>query len=528
MSEELTRRELLKGALVGGGALAGLGGISFTTAHAASTPNRGGVWRYARNRTAPSMDVQRASDVFTYSLAMYDCLLETEINPKTYEVKLVPGLATAWQFEKGNTRIVFILRKGVVFHDGSKFNADAVKWNLDRLRSDPKCFLRSDLSEIDSVEVLNDNTVAVNLKYPSAPLPYVLSSGRIWGAMVSKAFQEKHGDDELGRKGCGTGAFRLKDWIVDDKVVLERFPDYWKQGADGKSLPYLDGMEEVFRPKIDQAMIDLRAGSLETVHFPMPRDVVKLRERPELVYVELPPFEFHDFGCWFNPRRGPFTSLDLRRACCYAIDRERFVKLMGFGISRPHMYPFVAPGQSGWSPKDWPDYTYNAQKSKDLVKAAYPRGVAINLLTTAREPDTTQAELIKAMWEAVGIKTEIKTLERLEWNNYMYNSKDEFEAAFSAGASELGGFVRPRFYTNGSINHGHISIPRLDQLLDEHARTFSEAKRHEIMKEAFKIIFEQALVTCASALTNAVGTHKKVQGIRTPWRMLVASEIWLA
>lgn len=525
MLPRITRREFVKGALLGAGALAGVGGTSPLLLQAADPVRRGGVWRYARNRTVPGMDAHRVSEYFTCITALYDSLLDILIDPKTYDAKMVPGLATAWHWDKSKKQLTFVLRQGVVFHDGSKFNAAAAKWNLDRVRSHPKSFLAPDLKEIESVEVLNDNTLAVNLKYPSPGLLYNLSSARGWAGMVSKAYQEKHGDDELARKSCGTGGFRLKSWFVDEKVDLERFPDYWRQGADGKPLPYLDGMEEHYRPKIDQAVLDLRSGGLDTVHFPPPREVSRIKENPDLLYLELPPFEYQDVCCGFNDRKGPFTSLELRRACCYAIDRTRFVKIVGFGVSRPHQYPYIREGLPGWSPKDWTDYTYNPQKAKDLVKAAYPKGVTIHVLVIAREPDTTYGELLKAMWEAVGIRTELKTMERLEWINNM--KKDNFEIGFWQASTFPGSFNRVALMTKFPSNWANVSNPQVDTLLDEHSKTLDENKRHELMKEALKIIYDQALLTAATALTHAVGTHKRVKGIRCHWRTLAATEVWL-
>ena len=369
MSKSLSRREFVKGTIAGTSALA-LAGNPLVSTWAAESVKRGGIWRHARNQNVPSLDAHRISINFTCIGGMYDCLVDVIIDPKTSELKLVPGLATEWRTEKDGKRLLLTLRKGVVFHDGSKFDAAAAKWNLDRLRLHPKSFLSQDLKEIESVDVLNEHAIAINLKSASASLIYTLSTARGQAGFVSKSFQEKHGDDELSRKGCGTGAFRYKNWIVDEKVVLERFPDYWMQGADGKALPYLDGMEEHYRPKIDQAVLDLRSGGMDSVHFPPPRGVSRIKENPDLLYLEMPPFEFHDVCCGFNPRKGPFTSLELRRACCYAIDRVRFAKITGFGVARPHQYPYIAPGQPGWSPKDWPDYTYNPQKARELEKSA--------------------------------------------------------------------------------------------------------------------------------------------------------------
>ncbi len=526
MSKGLTRREFVKGTIAGSAALAFAGNPLFSSAWAAEPVKRGGIWRYARNKTAPNLDPPMGSDLFTCIGGIYDCLVDVVIDPKTAELKLAPALATEWHVEKNNKRLLFTLRKGVLFHDGSRFDAAAAKWNIDRMRKHPKSFVSQDLKEIESVEVLNDQTIAINLTAPSANLIYILSTGRVRAGFVSQRFQEKHGDDELARKGCGTGAFRCKNWIVDEKIIMERFPDYWKTGADGRALPYLDGMEEHYRPKIDQAILDLRSGGLDTVHYPPPREVSKIKENPDLLYVEMPPFENHDVCCGFNSRKGPFTSLELRRACCYAIDRVRFAKITGFGVSHPHQYAHITQGQPGWSPKDWPDYSYNPQKARELVKAAYPKGVTVHVLVISREPDTTYGELLKAMWDAVGIKTELRAIERLEWIQKM--TKDDFEIGFWQASTYIGGFIREKLLSKSPPNWSNISIPEVDRLLDEHNQTYSEAKRHELMKAALKIVYDQALVTSATALTQAVATHKRVRGLRSNFRTLVGSEVWLA
>jgi peptide/nickel transport system substrate-binding protein len=190
------------------------------------------------------------------------------------------------------------------------------------------------------------------------------------------------------------------------------------------------------------------------------------------------------------------------------------------------MYPWICEGMPGWSPKEWPDYTFNPQKAKELVKAAYPKGVTVSVLVHAREPDMTYGELLKAMWEAVGIQVELKTIERLEWINTV--RKDNFESAFWMSCPFPGSYCRVALMSKFPANWTNISNPEVDRLLDEHAITLDEAKQHELLKEALKIVYDQALLTCAAAVTEAVGTHKRVKGIRSQWRTLVAGEIWLA
>ena len=101
---------------------------------------------------------------------------------------------------------------------------------------------------------------------------------------------------------------------------------------------------------------------------------------------------------------------------------------MGFGVARAHQYPWITKGQPGWDPKIWPDYSYNPDKAKELLKQDHPKGANVKLFIIAREPDTTLGELLKSMWDRVGIKTELKAIERLQWIDTM--RKDTYEAGF--------------------------------------------------------------------------------------------------
>ena len=152
MTKQFTRRNFMKGALVAGGAMAGMTNLLKDNflARAAAPVKRGGIWRVAGWMTPPTLDVHRISQYWACIGGMYDCLLSTRINPKTLAVELLPGLATEWRVEKDGKRILFDLRKGVLFHDGSKFDAAVAKWNIERLRNHPKSLLKVDLTEIEA------------------------------------------------------------------------------------------------------------------------------------------------------------------------------------------------------------------------------------------------------------------------------------------------------------------------------------------------------------------------------------------
>lgn len=527
MSKKITRRTFIKGAAVAGGALAGapvLNSSNLFSANAAESVKRGGTWRIAWNRAVQSLDGHRVSNQWACTGGMYDCLVESSVDSKTRKIKLGPGLATGWRYENNNKRVIFELRKGIRFHDNNKFDATVAKWNLDRMRLDPKSYLKKDVQEIESVEMLGDYTIALNLKYPSQGLLYNLASGRLTGAIISKAFQEKHGDDELARKGCGTGPFRYKNWIVDEKVILERNPDYWKNGLDGKPLPYIDGLEDHLRKDLTKAAMDMRTGGLDTVYLLLERDVKMVRDHADLEYLELPPFEFQPGCIGFNSRRGPFTSHTLRQAACYAIDRKKILRIIGHGIGRVHRYPWIAPGQIGWDPNRWPDYSYNPDKARELAKVDYPKGVTIKLYSIHREPDNSVAVLLKSMWDAAGIKTEIKAIERLAWIETM--RKDTYETGFWNATTTLGAFIRDRLVSGGKSNWGQHKNPKVDQMLEEHIKTVDRAKRHELMAEILRTVYEAAEITGIYARPLPVGTRKNVKGIRTAFKHLIAGEIW--
>jgi ABC-type transport system substrate-binding protein len=225
----------------------------------------------------------------------------------------------------------------------------------------------------------------------------------------------------------------------------------------------------------------------------------------------------------FNARRGPFTSHALRKAACYAIDRERIAKIVGFGVGRVHQYPMITKGQPGWAPEEWPDYSYNPDKAAELVKVDYPKGVTVELFHIVREPDNQFGQLIQAMWNKVGIKTELKSLERVAWIASM--RKDTFQAAFFLTSPYPEGFIQVYLLSGAGANWPNISNPNVDKLLLEHSRTVDQSKRHELLKKALKIVYESAELTCVYAVPLAVATHKKVRGIRSLWKVVHAGEI---
>src|SRR2546427_8095546 len=176
---------------------------------------------------------------------MYNSLLTLTPPP---ELKIVPDLAKSWEVLDGGKTYVFHLEEGVKFHDGTDFDAQVAKWNVDRiLDPEVKAWVRPYYEDIDQVEAVDTYTLRVRMKEPSGALPIALAGYFRGIPIVSPQAVEKYGED-WKRHPVGTGPFMMQEWIPGKHVVLAKNPHYFKQG-----LPYLEALE--FRIMKDPLMV---------------------------------------------------------------------------------------------------------------------------------------------------------------------------------------------------------------------------------------------------------------------------------
>ena len=277
----LSRRSLLTG--MSGAAAALLASRSpGALAQPAPAIKRGGTFVESINWTYPSLDSHLSSQPFMAGFeAMYNTLVRFELaDPKTGEQKVVGDLAESWEQPDART-MIFKLRQGVTFHDGSSFDAEVAAWNMLRVRDHPKSQWKTQLGVLDTAEALNKSTLRLKLKTPSPgflrSLAYA-SGARVY--MNSKTAMDKLGEDGFARNPVGTGPFRFKQWVTDDRLILERNPSYFETGADGKPLPYLDGFVGRFVPDPTVALVDMRAGAVQLVEWVPTKDAAAIRADP--------------------------------------------------------------------------------------------------------------------------------------------------------------------------------------------------------------------------------------------------------
>jgi ABC-type transport system substrate-binding protein len=494
------------------------------TATPAAKIKRGGNIRVAQQFDYPTMDIHLASTVPTCLHMIYEDFLGYHVDPKTGMWGLTPGLAESWAYTDPTT-VVMRLQKGVKFHDGSDFNAEIAKWNIDRMTTNAKSYAKLNTDFIKVADVVDANTVKLTLKQPSAIGMAMLTKATSTAGIVSKAAVEKMGDDEFGRKGVGTGPMELVEWRPSDHVTVKKFNNYWAKGADGQPLPYLDGAVCRFRPDLTVSLVELKAGDLDFLNMIDPKDVAGVKADPRFDYVVLAGGDGRAVG--MNQSFGPFAdNLKLRQAVLYSIDREAMAKTLLFGSGGPAEY-FWTKGQPGYDDK-LPKYTYDPAKAKQLMnEAGLPNGIEALFSFISRPVDQRVAEMVQSMLKPTGIRLNLEALERLAWIEKISRSK-KFEMSVWIYSLDFDPTMKiRRMSCRGTDNWGAYCNPKFDQCMDEGDQILDPAKRHEIYKRCQTIFFEDGYWTLVANFVKDYVKIKALKGVGEQWSAFDWEAAWL-
>ncbi len=306
-----------------------------------------------------------------------------------------PWLATGWKIDQANNTITLPLQKGVKFHDGTDFNAEAAKWVIDR--SIQEKMLKGFLS----VDVVDDYTIRVNVdKYQNNYLNLLASSP--CNPVSPTAYKEK-GEEWAKWHPVGTGAFKFVSFERGDKLTYTKWDGYWKKG-----LPYLDGVEYLFirDPMTQQAA--MRAPGEEKVH------VLSVTSGEQAAMMKAQGFEVISMPVGpvslipdSKDPNSPLSKRKVRQAVSYAINRDAIVKARGFGFwSSANQIP--SPGNLGYV-KDLDFGQYNPEKAKQLLKeAGYPNGFKIKIYVMPAMVDRDAMVAVQRFLSEVGIQAELE------------------------------------------------------------------------------------------------------------------------
>ncbi len=493
---------------------------------------RGGVLVSSVNTASPSLDpLYDIRGTNLKEVAMYEALIRYPVvDYDKGKSELQPELAESWQQVDAKT-VVVKLRKGVKFHDGSDFNAESAKWSLERMGKEPKSLSKRLAENYDKLEVVDPYTLKITYKNPSGLQIVDLTAatqgtGSVGSVMLSKAHFDKVGAAAFETQPSGTGPMKVQDWKRDDVLIVTRFDGYWRDGADGKKLPYIDGMRQRFVTDSAAIMAELKAGTMHISRSLSPSDIATLKATPDLQYMLLhwAP-QPHYLG--FNPEREPFgKNLKLRQAAQYAIDRESMAKVLGMDAGKPLYWGTWNVAWLGYD-ETLPKYAFDLNKATALVKeAGYANGVDLTLLHYVPTLDRRKAEMLQSMLSKAGINTTLESGEATSARQKIKAGEFEshtFNMAFSPDPAHFN-----RMYTcAGTANWANYCNPETDKCMFDAERETDPAKRATMYKKCQTIMYEDALSAGLYQVSPILASRKEVKGMKVQAATEDYDEVWL-
>jgi peptide/nickel transport system substrate-binding protein len=459
---------------------------------ASGSIKRGGTLTIAQQNDVLTFDnALNSASVIPHTM-LYDPLFFFQrADNGSWEIR--PGLVEKWEMSPNAAS--FTLRQGVKFHDGSDWDSEVFRWNMNRWLTEPKSIAKGVLDGVDPknpVAVVDKFNVKVNLTAPTASLLQQLTDARVYP--MSKAYFEKVGADEYGKNPVGTGPMKFVEWKKADRVILKRNENYWMKGADGQSLPYIDTL--VSRLIIDDSVriLEMKAGSVDFTDLIAGKDVPDVKNDPKLNYLQAD-WVGNAYRLIFNAEGGPFqTNLKLRQAALWALDREAMAKALGQGIGRADKY-FLRPNGFGYD-ESIPYYWYDPEKAKAALKdAGFPNGIDVELLIIARAIDKLQAEMLKSMLEAVGFRVKIDAMERVALNQRLLTGGAAFDFTTTRGESSTGDpdpDLRAHFWSKGRFAKARLKDPEVDAAIVAANSVYDPKERVAAYKKVQTLLYEKA------------------------------------
>jgi peptide/nickel transport system substrate-binding protein len=386
----------------------------------AGAATRGGTLVFGRQTDCIYLDpvhTAQNADIWM-SLDIYDTLTQPTDDGKS----VVPGLASSWQTSADGKAITFKLRPNLKFADGSLLTVQDVQWSLqraaDKATGGEFQFL---LASVTGIDIQGDDTVIVRLKHPDPTMLQALATFNA-GIVPSKLLMAEPGatvDDKaksFAEHPVGSGPFTMKSWTRNSEMVLTRNQYYWKQGADGKPLPYLDNIRFLIIPDDATRILKLKAGEIDAAEFIPYSRVAELKADPRLNMVLFPAAQVNYFTINNRPTlkdgtKNPLNDVRVRQALNYATDKQALIQLVTYGIGTPEQsfMPMSTPLSYGTGPL----YPYDPNKAKQLLaETGWAGGFDITLYTIAgNADDVAKATALQQMWAPLGVRLKVQQVE---------------------------------------------------------------------------------------------------------------------
>jgi ABC-type transport system substrate-binding protein len=508
---------------------------------------------------AISVDVDQLDPGSTSVSQVVNNIFESLVKFKAESTNIEPCLATSWEISDDGKEITFHLRRGVKFHDGTDFNADAVVFSFARQYDSNHPYYQYGkwnmwgylFYDVDRMEKIDDDTVKLILKKPNVSILTSLAIYKV--SIVSPANAEKYQED-ASKHPCGTGPFKFVEWVKDDHITLEANEDYWQERAK------LDQLIFKVIPDPSARLMALEVGEVQGMELPNPADFDRIKANKDLVLMTQPGMNVGylamntGYGYVDENKNNirdidseplvktpgyfePLTKKKVRQAINMAIDKQSIVDniFMGTAIKAKNGMP---PFMLGYN-DDIEDYPYDPERAKELLaEAGYPDGfeVTLHVMPVSRpymlDPFKI-GEVIQSYLASVGIKVKFY---QVDWSSYLQEAMDgkhqiallgwrgdngdpdNFMNVYSTNSASIGMAKNRAFYINDAVQ----------ELLSAALATYDDEKRATYYKKIQEMVHEDAALVYLFHFTQNVVFRNNIKGFMlSPTSRLFYYPVWV-
>jgi peptide/nickel transport system substrate-binding protein len=425
-------------------------------------------------------------------------------------LNIVPQLATSYEWSADHKALTLKLRHGVTFHDGEKFDAAAVKFNIERHKNMAGSNRRGELAPVTSVDVIDESTARLNLSAPFSPLLAALADRA--GMMVSPKAAQAEGD-KFGAKPVCSGPFRFVERVAQDRIVLERYPNYWN-----KAEIHLDKV--VYLPIVDSTvrLANLRSGQLDIIERMAGSDVPSLKSDSRFKIAKITEIGYQgitiNVGKSDASQKNPLgKDAKVREAFELALDRDAIVQVAMDGEADVGNQ-WVAPSNAYYS-KNVPIPKRDIARAKALLAEAGVPNPSFTLVTPTTSDAQKIAQIVQAMVKDAGFDVKIQSTEFA--TSLDMADKGQFEAYVLAwsGRADPDGNLYSFDFCKAPLDYAGYCKPDVDALLNQSRSALDPAERRKIYEQIAAIVLKDRPIVYLFHRHWLWAHTAKLSGLRT-------------
>jgi peptide/nickel transport system substrate-binding protein len=434
--------------------------------------------------------------------ALCDKLVDINAN-----LEIVPQLATAWKLNDAGTEVTFTLRSGVTFQDGTPFDAAAVKFNIERMKSMNDSKRKAELAPVTSVEVVDPTHVTLKLKEPFAPLLSVLTDRA--GMMVSQTAAQKGG--EFAANPVCAGPYKFKQRKARDVIALEKYPGYWNASEIG-----YDEVQYLYIPDSTVRLSRLQAGDLEVAERIAPTDLAAVRSDKRLALASAPGLAVSHLMINVGDGEKGKTPLGkdarLRQALELSLDRNVINQVAFNGEFIPDNQ--MIPSSSAFYSKSHPIPARNIEKAKALIAEVGGGAPKLEITYENSLSDGRVAQIIQSLASEAGFQVELLPLETASAiERYLAGNFQAYIGNWS-GRADPDPTLYSFYGSDGSQNVNKYKNPEMDKVLLDGRKETDETKRKAIYEKVAGIYLKDLPTIPLYHPNWFYAAQAKVQGVK--------------